>query len=121
LKSVATEKDHHTRKYITNELNEIVSKIGSQNIIAITINNTSNMKSSWQNVQQQYSKILCLSCSPYMINLFVKNIMKLPVLHNYFEIVREINQYWKNSDVLIELLQSVARESNQELAALQLL
>ncbi len=46
LKSIATGKDHHTGEYIADGLIEIISEIGSQNIIAVTTDNARNMKSS---------------------------------------------------------------------------
>ena len=104
LKSIATGKDRHTGEYIADGLVEVISEIGSQNIIAVTTDNTSNMKSSWQDVQQQYPEILCLGCSSHMTNLLVEDIMKLPVLHDHFKIVKEINRYWKNLSILLGLL-----------------
>ncbi len=50
LKSITIRKNHHTEKYIADELIEIISEIDSQNIIIITTDNVSNMKSSWQSV-----------------------------------------------------------------------
>src|SRR6266487_4506792 len=91
LKSIATGKNRHTGEYIADELNEIISEIGPQNIVALTTDNAGNMKSSWQGVQEQYPEILCLDCSSHMTNLLVEDIMKLPVLHDHFEIVKEIN------------------------------
>ena len=108
LKSITIRKNCHTGKYIADELIEIISEIDAQNIVAVITNNIRNMKSSWQNVQQQYSDILCLDCSSHMTNPLVKNIMKLSVLQNYFEIVKKINWYWK-TDVLIKLLQSIVK------------
>jgi len=52
LKSIAIRKNCHTEKYITDELIEIISEIGTQNIVAIIIDNARNMKSSWQDIQQ---------------------------------------------------------------------
>jgi hypothetical protein len=46
LKSIATGKDRHTGEYIADGLNEVISEIGPQNIIAVIIDNASNMKSS---------------------------------------------------------------------------
>jgi Protein of unknown function (DUF 659) len=120
LKSVATGKDRHTGEYIADGLVEVISEIGSENIIAVTTDNAGNMKSSWQGVQEQYPEILCLGCSSHMTNLLVEDIMKLPVLQDHFEIVKEINRYWKNSSVLIGLLQFTAKQSNQQIAAPQL-
>ena len=48
LKSIATGKDHHTEEYIADGLIEVISEIGSQNIIAVTTDNARNMTSSWQ-------------------------------------------------------------------------
>ena len=42
--------------------------------------------------------------------------MKLLMLQDHFEIVKKINQYWK-TDVLMRLLQSIAKQSNQQTAA----
>ena len=47
LKSITTEKNCHTEKYIADELIEIIFKIDSQNIIVVTTNNIKKMKSSW--------------------------------------------------------------------------
>ena len=47
LKSVATRKDRHTSKYIADGLNEVITKIGPKDIIAVMTDNASNMKSSW--------------------------------------------------------------------------
>ena len=57
LKSIATEKNHHTEKYITDELIEVISEIDAQNIVAVTTDNVSNMKSSW--LQLSYDKSSC--------------------------------------------------------------
>ena len=46
MKSIATEKNHHTGEYIADELIEIISEIDAQNIVAVIMNNVSNMKSS---------------------------------------------------------------------------
>ena len=119
LKSIATRKDHHTGEYITDKLVEIISEIDAQNIVAVITDNIKNMKSSWQNVQQQYSDILCLDCSSHMMNLLVENIMKLLMLQDHFEIVKKINQYWK-TDVLMRLLQFIVKQSNQQTVAFQL-
>ena len=91
LKLIATEKNQHTEEYITDELIKIISEIDAQNIVAVITDNVRNMKSSWQNVQQQYSDILCLDCSSHMTNLLVENIMKLLMLQDHFEIVKKIN------------------------------
>ena len=91
LKSIITEKNCHIEKYITDELIEIISEIDAQNIVAVITNNIRNMKSSWQNVQQQYSDIFCLDCNSHMMNLLVENIMKLLMLWNHFKIIKKIN------------------------------
>jgi Protein of unknown function (DUF 659). len=63
LKSIATGKDRHTGEYIADGLIEVISEIGPQNIIAVTTDNARNMKSSWQDIQQQYPEILCLAAA----------------------------------------------------------
>jgi hypothetical protein len=50
----------------------------------------------------------------------VEDIIKLPALHDYFKRVKKINQYWRSSDILLELLQSIVKELNKQPAALQL-
>jgi Protein of unknown function (DUF 659) len=47
LKSVATGKDRHTGEYIADGLNKVITEIGPKDIIAVTTDNASNMKSSW--------------------------------------------------------------------------
>ena len=46
--------------------------------------------------------------------------MKLPILHNQFEMIKEVNQYWKNSGILIDLLNDTAKQLKQKTVALQL-
>ena len=50
LKLITIGKNYYTGKYIADGLIKIISKIDSQNIIAVITNNISNMKSSWQNI-----------------------------------------------------------------------
>jgi hypothetical protein len=120
LKSIATGKDRHTGQYIADGLNNIIKEIGPKNIVAITTNNASNMKKSWEGIQKEYPEILCLGCGSHMINLLVKDIMKVPKLHQHFEAVKEVNQYWKNSGILNGLLKVTAKEINQKFITLQL-
>jgi hypothetical protein len=46
LKSVTTGKDYYTSEYITDGLNETIKEVRPRNIIAVTTNNASNIKSS---------------------------------------------------------------------------
>jgi len=50
LKLIITEKDRHTSQYIADGLNNTIKEIGLKNIVAITTNNTSNIKKSWKDV-----------------------------------------------------------------------
>jgi hypothetical protein len=45
LKSVTTGKDCYTSEYITDGLNETIKEVGPKNIIIITTDNASNIKS----------------------------------------------------------------------------
>ena len=43
-------KDHHTGQYIADSLNKTIKDISPKNIIAITTDNTNNIKKSWKGV-----------------------------------------------------------------------
>ena len=43
LKSITIKKNHHTKKYIADELIEIISEIDFQNIIAVITDNVKNV------------------------------------------------------------------------------
>jgi hypothetical protein len=60
----------------------------------------------------EYPKILCLGCGSYIINLLVKDIIKVLKLYQHFKAVKEINRYWKNLGVLNGLLKATAKEIN---------
>jgi hypothetical protein len=49
------------------------------------------MKSLWKDVQKEYPEILCLSYGSYIINLLIKDIIKVPMLYKYFKVVEEVN------------------------------
>jgi hypothetical protein len=91
LKSVTTGKDRHTGEYIVDSLNETIKEVGPRNIVAVTTNNASNIKSSWKGVQKEYPEILCLGYSSYITNLLVKDIIKVPTLYKHFEVIKEVN------------------------------
>jgi hypothetical protein len=59
--------------------------------VVVTTNNASNMKSLWKDVQKEYPEILCLSYGSYIINLLIKDIIKVPMLYKYFKVVEEVN------------------------------
>ena len=50
LKSVTTGKDYYIGEYIADGLNETIKEVGPRNIVVITTDNASNMKSSWKGV-----------------------------------------------------------------------
>jgi hypothetical protein len=93
VKSVSTGKDRHTRIYIADDLKETIEELDSQNLCTITTNNTSNMKSSWNEIQIKYSLINCIGCRAHMTNLLINNIMAIPAINKAFSTIKEVNKY----------------------------
>jgi hypothetical protein len=120
VKSVSTGKDRHTGTYIADGLKETIEELGPQNLCAVTTDNASNMKSSWNEVQDKYPLIDCIGCGAHMTNLLVEDIMEIPAIHEAFNAVKEVNKYWKESTVRWGLLQYTAEKNEKRTKALQL-
>jgi hypothetical protein len=120
VKSVSTGKDRHTGMYIADGLKETIEELGPQNICAVTTDNASNMKFSWDEVQDKYPLIDCIGCGAHMTNLLVEDIMEIPAIHEAFNTVKEVNKYWKESTVRWGLLQYTAEKDGKKAKALQL-
>ena len=93
VKLVSTGKDHHTGIYIADGLKETIGELGSQNLCAITTDNASNMKSSWNEIQIKYPLINCIGCRAHMTNLLVNDIMAIPAINEAFSAIKEVNKY----------------------------
>jgi Protein of unknown function (DUF 659)/hAT family C-terminal dimerisation region len=120
VKSVSTGKDRHTGEYIADGLKETIEELGPLNLCAITTDNASYMKSSWNEVQYEYPLIDCIGCGSHMTNLLVEDIMGIPAIHEAFNNIKEVNKYWKESTVRWGLLQYTARKNQKKAKALQL-
>ena len=120
VKSVSTGKDRHTGRYIADGLKETIEELGPENFCAITTDNASYMKSSWNEVQAEYPLIDCIGYGSHMINLLVEDIMAIPAIHEAFNAIKEVNKYWKESPVRWGLLQHMAGKNEKKAKALQL-
>jgi Protein of unknown function (DUF 659)/hAT family C-terminal dimerisation region len=101
-------------------LKETIEELGPENLCAITTDNASYMKSSWNEVQAEYPLIDCIGCGSHMTNLLVEDIMAIPAIHEAFNAIKEVNKYWKESPVRWGLLQHTAGKNEKKAKALQL-
>jgi len=120
LKNVYTSKDRHTGEYIANGLIEQVEELGRESLTAVTTDNASNMKSSWQVLNVKYPGLLTLGCGSHQTNLMVEDLCKLPKVAETLDRVKEVNTYFKKSAVRVGLIDKTSTERNLPRKAFQL-
>ena len=120
LRSTPTGPDRHSGHYIAQEVSKIVEELHPSNLVAITMDNASNMKAAQRLLGEQYPEVLMLGCTAHIVNLTVEDLFRLPALSNLFRLVVEVVRFFKSSYILVGLLNNTAKSLGQKRRALQL-
>lgn len=97
LKSTPSGKDRHTGVYIADEVRKILEEINPRNVVAITMDNASNMKSAQGLLHAQFPDIKMLGCASHLVNLTVEDLIRVEEVAAAFSDVIEVIKYFKNS------------------------
>src|SRR6266496_2701646 len=76
--------DHHTAKFLTKQINEIIMKIGPNKISAIISDNAANIAAARSEISSKYPTIINLKCITHYFNLIFQNIIKIPFAERLF-------------------------------------
>ncbi|KAK3910097.1 Zinc finger BED domain-containing protein 4 [Frankliniella fusca] len=89
-----TNKEDH--EYLSGELLKVITKVGPEKVTALCTDNASNMRKAWEKIEEKYPHITCYGCSPHVLNLLSKDILKLEsikdVVKNSTKIVKAIKR-----------------------------
>lgn len=122
LKTVATGKDRHTGEYISDGLQEVIGDIGREKIVAVTTDNASAMRSSWDLIKRQHPDLLTFGCGSHTTKLLVDDIFKIQLISKTFNQIKEVVLYFKVSSLRYAHLKETADEMSppHKFKALQL-
>ncbi len=99
---------------IANDLEEIITKIGTTKISAIITDNASVMKKTWKILEARYPKIIFLECIAHNLNLLVGDVTKLPWIADIIKDAKEIVKFFKNHPLQAQILKRHQKASYQQ-------
>ena len=70
--------------------------IGIQKFSAIITDTASVMKATWKIIEGKYSNIVCLGCNSYIINLLIRNILKINKIKVVINNIKMIVNYFRS-------------------------
>ena len=72
----------HTSNFLENEIDRVISAIGSKNFSAVVSDNASAIANARKHISEKYPHILNIRCIVHFVNLITKDI-----LGNFFSLV----------------------------------
>jgi hypothetical protein len=99
-KAVEPGEERETAVYISSQIINVISKIGSAKFLTVVTDNASNMKAAWAIVEKEYPHITAVGCASHSLNLLLNDIMKVETLSNLFKKAKKIIVYLKSTHVI---------------------
>ena len=65
----------HTSNIFENEIDCVISAVGSKNFSAVVLDNTSAIANVQKHISEKYPHILNIYCIVYFVNLIIKDIL----------------------------------------------
>ena len=111
IRSVNTTVDRHTGQYLADELCEVVDELGSEKVIALTTDNATNMKSSWQKLKQVKPKIITIGCCSHHLNLLANDVISLPGVAEVWQQILSVAKWFKRHGVAAAIVRALAQQT----------
>lgn len=106
--------DHHTTEFLTNKIDEIIQKIGSEKIGAIVSDNAANISAARRAIALKYPSIMNLRCIAHCFNLISQDIIKIPFAETLLRRCNIIVTFFKLSHIGSSLLCDTIKKKNIE-------
>jgi hypothetical protein len=99
-KSIDASEKKHTAEYISNQMIQVIEKIGSEKFFALITDNGSSMKAAWEIITEKYPNITALGCFAHGMNLVMNDIMSLQTMENIFKKAKRVVKHIKGAHIL---------------------
>jgi hypothetical protein len=102
--------NRHTSSYLVNQIEEIITRIGTNKISAIVSDNAANIALAREEISRNYPKIINLRCIAHCFNLISQDIVNIPFAKKLLQRCNIIVNYFKTSHLAASLLQDAIKE-----------
>src|SRR6266496_5783777 len=102
--------DHHTAKFLTKQIDEIIMKIGPNKISAIVLDNAANIAAARNEISSKYPTIMNLKCIAHCFNLISHDIIKIPFAERLLRRYSIVVSFFKASYIAGSLLRDAIEE-----------
>lgn len=109
-KCVYPETEKETGNFIGEELNKIISEVGSSKFVAVITDNAANMKSAWTYISERHPHISCVGCISHTLNLLNGDIIKLPKIKDTINKVLSVIKFVKRKTTLLAVFEKIQIE-----------
>lgn len=99
-KSIDASENKHTGEYMSNQMIEVIEKIGSEKFFALVTDNGSNMKAAWDIITDKYPSITAFGCFAHGMNLVMNDIMNLQTMQNILKKAKRVVKHIKGTHIL---------------------
>ena len=99
-KSIATEKNRHTGKYMAEVMTSVLVEIGPDRFLGVVTDNASNMKKAWEELTVCYPHLSCYGCIAHGLQLLLTDIGKLDTVKDIVAKVKVVMKEVRNSHIL---------------------
>lgn len=107
LKSEPSGSERHDGPMLARGLIDTIEELGgSKAVVAVTTDNASNMKASWDLLEQRFPGLLTIGCASHIINLTVNELLRVSDIQLLLHQVIEFIRYFKKSTLLSPALRA---------------
>ena len=110
-------KESHTAEWVVNQITQQMDIIGIQKFSAVITDTASVMKAAWKIIEGKYSNIVCLGCNSHIINLLIRDILKIDEIKVVVNNAKMIVNYFRSHIQAVAKLKHIQIENyNKEIS-----
>jgi hypothetical protein len=88
--------ESHTAVWIASEIIKQMEIIDIKKFSAVITDTASVMKAAWRIIEQKYPNIICFGCISHIMNLLIKDIIKIHEIKFIVDDAKDITKYFKS-------------------------
>jgi hypothetical protein len=104
--------EHHTSKYLSTVIDEVISRVGVDKFVAIVSDNAANIAGAREKISEKYPSILNVRCIAHCINLISSDIAKIIQVKTLVRYANIITRFFKSSAIGASLLKEAIEIKN---------
>jgi hypothetical protein len=113
LKAIKTD-ERQNGENIAKELDSVIQEVGEDKVVSIVTDNAANMKKAWKILQAKYPALIINGCGAHIMNLLVKDIVKLDRFSDIIEHSKFITSFVKNSNIMCKRFERIQNNLHRE-------